>query len=52
MSGNVIKVLGVVVSIGTAILSIVGDSIHTKRQEALIAEKVAEAVSKLAKGES
>ena len=46
MKINVVKVLGVVASVGGAALTLLGNWAGEKQQEAKIAEKVAEAVSK------
>ena len=46
MKINVVKVLGVVASVGGAALTLLGNWAGEKQQDAKIAEKVAEAISK------
>lgn len=46
MNGKAIKIIGVAASVGGAVLSLLGNWAGEKQQEAKIAEKVAEAISK------
>lgn len=52
MNSKAIKILGVVAAVGGAALSVLGNWAGEKQQEAKIAEKVAEAVTKATGKES
>ena len=49
MNKNVIKIVGIVASVGGAALSLLGNWAGEKQQDEKIAEKVAEALSKSTK---
>lgn len=52
MNGKAIKIIGIVASVAGAAASIIGGWASEQQQDAKIAEKVAEAVSKANKGEA